>query len=103
MSLKDAASLSILPRRWIFFSVLIVWLSSISGMTCLENNSEWSMFLLSGRLLAQSSILFLIDVRVLFISFLEEPCSGAKTLGWEHSNGYIEMFSKNLGMVSYSD
>jgi hypothetical protein len=27
-----------------------------------------------------------------------KPCSGAKTLGWEHSNG----ISKNLGMDCYS-
>jgi hypothetical protein len=29
-------------------------------------------------------------------------CSGAKTLGWEHSNGTLKMISKNLGMECYS-
>jgi hypothetical protein len=26
-----------------------------------------------------------------------KPCSGAKTLGWEHSNGSLKMISKTLG------
>jgi hypothetical protein len=37
-------------------------------MTFLENNSKFSMFLLSGNLLAQFSKLFLIEARIVFIS-----------------------------------
>jgi hypothetical protein len=30
------------------------------------------------------------------IKTLGKPCSGAKTLGWEHSIGYLKMFSKTF-------
>jgi hypothetical protein len=30
----------------------------------------------------------------------DKPCSGAKTLGWEHSKKVSKMLSKNLGVVS---
>jgi hypothetical protein len=37
------------------------------------------------------------------MSFLEKPCSGAKTLGWEHSKiGDWENVFENLGVVLYS-
>jgi hypothetical protein len=29
-------------------------------------------------------------------------CSGAKTLGWEHSNGNLKNDFENLGIVLYS-
>jgi hypothetical protein len=29
-------------------------------------------------------------------------CSGAKTLGWQHSNGTLKNDFKNLGIVLYS-
>jgi hypothetical protein len=31
-----------------------------------------------------------------------KPCSGAKTLGWEHSNGTLKNDFENLGIVLYS-
>jgi hypothetical protein len=32
----------------------------------------------------------------------EKLCSGAKTLGWEHSNGTLKNNFENLGIVLYS-
>jgi hypothetical protein len=31
-----------------------------------------------------------------------KPCGGAKTLGWEHSNGTLKNDFENLGVVLYS-
>jgi hypothetical protein len=31
-----------------------------------------------------------------------QTCSGAKTLGWEHSNGTLKNDFENLGVVLYS-
>jgi hypothetical protein len=33
---------------------------------------------------------------------LGKLCSGAKTLGWEHSNGTLKNVFENLGIVLYS-
>jgi hypothetical protein len=33
---------------------------------------------------------------------LGKLCSGAKTLGWEHSNGTLKNGFENLGIVLYS-
>jgi hypothetical protein len=32
----------------------------------------------------------------------DKPCSGAKTLGWEHSNGTLKNDFKKLGIVLHS-
>jgi hypothetical protein len=32
----------------------------------------------------------------------EKPCSGAKTLGWEHSRMILKDAFENLGMGNYS-
>jgi hypothetical protein len=32
-----------------------------------------------------------------------KPCSGAKTLGWEYSIGYLENIFENLGIEPYSN
>jgi hypothetical protein len=37
------------------------------------------------------------------MNFLEKPCSGAKTLGWEHSNKISKIVFKNLGIGKYSN
>jgi hypothetical protein len=36
------------------------------------------------------------------IMTFEKLCSGAKTLGWEHSNGTLKKVFENLGVVLYS-
>jgi hypothetical protein len=36
------------------------------------------------------------------IKTFRKPCSGAKTLGWEHSNGTLKNDFENLGIVLYS-